>query len=81
MSFLGLGVQPPYASWGNMIADGRDVLMSAWWIATLPGLSLVFTVLVISWLSDHLRDTLDPRRHGDDVRPEPAASMGAASPC
>ena len=61
LSFLGLGVQPPTASWGNMIADGRDSLITAWWIATFPGLAIVFTVTAFNLLGDGLRDALDPR--------------------
>lgn len=60
LSFIGLGVHPPHATWGNMIADGRNTLTSAWWIATLPGISLVLTVLAINLISDGLRDSLDP---------------------
>jgi peptide/nickel transport system permease protein len=61
LSFLGLGVQPPTPSWGNMIADGRDALITAWWIATFPGLAIVFTVTAFNLLGDGLRDALDPR--------------------
>ncbi|HEV2147684.1 MAG TPA: oligopeptide ABC transporter permease [Longimicrobiaceae bacterium] len=61
LSFLGLGVQPPTPSWGNMISDGRDALVTAWWIATFPGLAIVFTVIAFNLLGDGLRDALDPR--------------------
>jgi peptide/nickel transport system permease protein len=61
LSFLGLGVQPPTPSWGNMIAEGRDALINAWWIATFPGLAIVFTVICFNLLGDGLRDALDPR--------------------
>jgi peptide/nickel transport system permease protein len=61
LSFLGLGVQPPTPSWGNMINDGRDALITAWWIATFPGLAIVFTVTAFNLLGDGLRDALDPR--------------------
>ena len=61
LSFLGLGVQPPTPSWGNMISDGRDALITAWWIATFPGLAIVFTVTAFNLLGDGLRDALDPR--------------------
>lgn len=61
LSFLGLGVQPPTPSWGNMVADGRDALIQAWWIATFPGLAIVFTVIAFNLLGDGLRDALDPR--------------------
>jgi peptide/nickel transport system permease protein len=61
LSFLGLGVQPPTPSWGNIITDGRDALITAWWIATFPGLAIVFTVTAFNLLGDGLRDALDPR--------------------
>lgn len=61
LSFLGLGVQPPTPSWGNMISEGRDALITAWWIATFPGLAIVFTVIAFNLLGDGLRDALDPR--------------------
>jgi peptide/nickel transport system permease protein len=61
LSFLGLGVQPPTPSWGNMVADGRDALQDAWWIATAPGIAIVITVIAFNLLGDGLRDALDPR--------------------
>jgi peptide/nickel transport system permease protein len=61
LSFLGLGVQPPTPSWGNMISEGRDALLTGWWIATFPGLAIVFTVVAFNLLGDGLRDALDPR--------------------
>ena len=61
LSFLGLGVQPPIPSWGNMVADGRDNLLGAWWVATFPGLVIVMTVLAFNLVGDGLRDALDPR--------------------
>jgi peptide/nickel transport system permease protein len=61
LSFLGLGVQPPTPSWGNMVADGRDNLIGAWWVATFPGLTVVATVLAFNLVGDGLRDALDPR--------------------
>jgi peptide/nickel transport system permease protein len=61
LSFLGLGVQPPTPSWGNMINDGRDALLTAWWISTFPGLAIVLTVTAFNLLGDGLRDALDPR--------------------
>jgi peptide/nickel transport system permease protein len=62
LSFFGLGVPPPAATWGNMVADGRSVLDSAWWIATFPGLLIVLTVLAYNLMGDGLRDVVDPRR-------------------
>jgi peptide/nickel transport system permease protein len=61
LSFLGLGVQPPTASWGNMVASGRDVMLDSWWIATFPGLAIVLTVMCFNLVGDGLRDALDPR--------------------
>jgi peptide/nickel transport system permease protein len=61
LSFLGLGVQPPAATWGGMLADGRVYISTAWWLATFPGLAILVTVLGINLLGDGLRDTLDPR--------------------
>ncbi len=61
LSFLGLGVQPPDPSWGNMVADGAEALTSAWWVATFPGLAIALTVLAFSLVADGLRDDLDPR--------------------
>ncbi|MGH7557713.1 MAG: oligopeptide ABC transporter permease [Gemmatimonadota bacterium] len=64
LSFLGLGVQPPTASWGSMVSDGRDAMISAWWISTFPGLAIVLTVVSFNLLGDGLRDALDPRLRG-----------------
>jgi peptide/nickel transport system permease protein len=64
LSFLGVGVQPPTASWGNMVADGRDVLLSAWWISTFPGLAIALTVICFNVIGDGLRDAMDPRLKG-----------------
>ena len=58
LSFLGLGIQPPQPSWGNMIAGGRDLIVSAPWVAIAPGLALVVTVLACTLLGDSLRDRL-----------------------
>jgi len=55
LSFLGLGVQPPTPSWGTLIADGRDRLLDAWWIATIPGLAIAVTVIAVSALGDGIR--------------------------
>ena len=61
LSFLGLGVQPPTPTWGWMLSDGRNYVATAWWLATFPGLAIMFTVLAVNLLGDWLRDTLDPR--------------------
>lgn len=62
LSYFGLGVQPPTPTWGNMVADGRLYLDSAWWITTIPGTLVVITVLAYNILGEGLRDSLDPRR-------------------
>jgi len=61
LSFLGLGVQPPQPSWGAMLAEGRDYLSNAWWLATVPGIAISLVVLGANLLGDGLRDLLDPR--------------------
>lgn len=61
LSFLGLGVDPTVATWGSMLSDGRSYLQTSWWIATLPGFALLFTVLGANLFGDWLRDYLDPR--------------------
>ena len=60
LSFLGMGVQPPNPSWGGMLAEGRDYLSNAWWLATMPGLAISLVVLGANLLGDGLRDLLDP---------------------
>ena len=60
LSFLGLGVPPSVASWGSMLADGRDYLRAAWWVATFPGAALTLCVLAVNLLGDWLRDQFDP---------------------
>jgi peptide/nickel transport system permease protein len=61
LSFLGVGVQPPTPSWGNMIADGRDQLASAPWTTLFPGLAIALVVMALNSVADGLRDALDPR--------------------
>lgn len=63
LSFLGLGVQPPTASWGAMVADGRAFILEAWWVSTFPGLAILLLVLAINVASQGLRDAFDPRFH------------------
>ena len=58
LSFLGLGIQPPAPSWGNMIAGGRDLIVTAPWVAIAPGIALIITVLACTLLGDSLRDRL-----------------------
>ena len=61
LSFLGLGVQPPDASWGNMLTEGKEVLGIAWWMSVFPGLAILVTVLGYNLLGEALRDMFDPR--------------------
>jgi ABC-type dipeptide/oligopeptide/nickel transport system permease subunit len=61
LSFLGIGVQPPTASWGSMIADATGIFDTAWWFMTFPGLALLFTVLSFNLIGDGLQDALNPR--------------------
>jgi peptide/nickel transport system permease protein len=62
VSFLGLGVQPPDASWGNMLADARRFIINgAWWLVVFPAAGIALTVLSFNLLGDALRDALDPR--------------------
>ncbi|MBN3726217.1 nickel transporter permease [Burkholderia sp. Ac-20379] len=63
LGFLGLGAQPPSPEWGFMVASGRNVLLDAWWVATLPGGAILLVSLAFNLLGDGLRDVLDPR-HG-----------------
>jgi peptide/nickel transport system permease protein len=60
LSFLGLGIQPPQPSWGTMLAEGRDYLSNAWWLATVPGIAISIAVLGANLVGDGLRDLLDP---------------------
>lgn len=62
LSFIGLGVQPPTASWGSMLSDGQQYVASAWWLSTFPGLALFGLVLAVNLLGDAIRDGLDPMR-------------------
>jgi peptide/nickel transport system permease protein len=61
LSFLGIGVQPPLASWGTMVADGRRFILNAPWMATFPGLAISIAVLAFNLVGDGLRDAFDPR--------------------
>lgn len=61
LSFLGLGVQPPTATWGVMIAGGRQYMPGEWWISVFPGIAIMITVLSFNILGDGLRDEFDPR--------------------
>lgn len=61
LSFLGLGVQPPDPSWGNMLSAGKDYIYFAWWLSVFPGLAILTTVMAFNLLGEGLRDALDPR--------------------
>lgn len=61
LSFLGIGVQPPVPSWGNILMDGKSTLGVAWWLTVFPGLFILFTVLAYNLLGEALRDILEPR--------------------
>jgi peptide/nickel transport system permease protein len=61
LSFLGIGVQPPTPSWGNMLTAGKDNMEIAWWLSVFPGLAILVTVLGYNLLGEGLRDILDPR--------------------
>ncbi|MDL1969442.1 MAG: ABC transporter permease [Candidatus Desulfofervidaceae bacterium] len=61
LSFLGIGVQPPTPSWGNMLTAGKDNLDIAWWLSVFPGLAILLTVLAYNLLGEAIRDALDPR--------------------
>ncbi|MGQ9499688.1 MAG: ABC transporter permease [Dissulfurimicrobium sp.] len=65
LSFLGIGVQPPTPSWGNMLTEGKDNLDVAWWLSVFPGLAILITVLGFNLLGEGLRDALDPRMKRD----------------
>jgi peptide/nickel transport system permease protein len=61
LSFLGLGVRPPYATWGNILNEGKEVIELAWWLSVYPGLAILVTVLSYNLLGEGIRDALDPR--------------------
>lgn len=65
LSYLGIGVQPPLPSWGNIIQDGSSHLAALWWISLFPGLAIVTTVMAFNTVGDGLRDALDPRQLPD----------------
>jgi peptide/nickel transport system permease protein len=64
LSFLGVGIQPPIASWGNIIAEGRDYATEAWWVMLFPGVAISLAALSLNLLGDALSDLLDPRLKG-----------------
>ena len=64
LSFLGIGVQPPTPSWGNILTSGKDNIEYAWWLSLFPGLAILFTVLGYNLLGEGIRDAADPRLKG-----------------
>ena len=64
LSFLGVGVEPPTASWGAMISDATEIFDSAWWYMTFPGIALVLTVLAFNLVGDGMQDALNPKSSG-----------------
>jgi peptide/nickel transport system permease protein len=61
LSFLGIGVQTPTPSWGNMLGEGREYMRTAWWLSVFPGSAIMLTVLGVNLMGDGLRDLVDPR--------------------
>jgi peptide/nickel transport system permease protein len=61
LSFLGIGVQPPTPSWGNILTAGKDNIQIAWWLSLYPGLAILITVLGYNLLGEGIRDAIDPR--------------------
>ena len=61
LSFLGLGVSPPTATWGNMIRDGLTYITTAWWLSAIPGLAILLTILAFNLIGDGMRDITDPK--------------------
>ena len=68
LTFLGLGIPSNVPSWGGMLSDGAQYLSVAWWLATFPGTTIVFTVLATNLIGDWLRDVLDPRAESGSLR-------------
>ena len=64
LSYLGVGISPPTASWGEMIAEATPIFATAWWYFAFPGAALLLTVLAFNLLGDGIRDALDPRTAG-----------------
>lgn len=64
LSFLGIGVQPPTPSWGNMLIAGKQTLGTAWWLSVFPGMAILITVLGYNLLGEGIRDAIDPRVQG-----------------
>jgi peptide/nickel transport system permease protein len=67
LSFIGLGVQPPTATWGGMIREGFENILTAWWLAIFPSLAILMTVLALNILGDALRDAIDPKLRSENA--------------
>ena len=78
---LGAGVPPPDPAWGSMVADGRDRLVYAWWVATMPGIAILITVMSLNLFGDWLRDRLDPRLRQMGIGLEPKSGLPEALYC
>jgi peptide/nickel transport system permease protein len=61
LSFLGLGVQPPMSSWGQILTSGKDYIYMAWWLSLFPGIAILVTVLAFNLVGEAIRDILDPK--------------------
>jgi len=61
LSFLGIGVQPPTPSWGNILTEGKDNIEIAWWLSLYPGMAILITVLGYNLLGEGIREAIDPR--------------------
>jgi peptide/nickel transport system permease protein len=61
LSFIGLGVPPPAATWGGMIREGFENILDAWWLTVFPSIAILLTVLALNLLGDALRDAIDPK--------------------
>jgi peptide/nickel transport system permease protein len=80
LGFLGVGVPPPTATWGNMLADSITGLVPSWWLVFFPGLAITVTVLAFNLLGDGIRDTLDPRLSPGFLRLVTGAGRAAPAP-
>lgn len=69
LSFMGVGVNPPAPSWGNMLLEGKSVIYTSWWLVVFPGIAIGLMVLCVNLFGDSLRDLLDPRQRGVVRRP------------
>ena len=67
MSYLGIGIRPPTASWGTIIEDGAERVAELWWLTLFPGLAILVTVFACNALADALRDAFDPRQLPRDI--------------